>query len=265
MSSIRNSAQARVKSPARVAPPEAEPSKAEATAVAKPERLGAFLGSVTALLQLEQKAPAEDAAARAEVARFVAGFDASTLAKLSVLISAGRDAKAIAEALATPATELAQTPLEFDLAAQQNLRRGLAIARATAFDLERAITDWGTSKGAKRGLEDRVWLSFGRELARSNASEWTCLVAMSAGEALDKVYLCHRDGAWWSFGTLVERPSKSEVTRLSGKQPKGRRKLASLPLGAIVPARCRADRSALRRAASALSARFRRAAKPSAR
>ena len=230
--------------------PSSKPPRSE---LAKPERVGVFLALAHRMVELAHADKTKIEAARLELAQLIKALDPGSRGKLVALMSAGKNAQAISAVLPEPGTESAPEP--FSGASIRDLQRGLGIARATAFDLEQPLEAWARAR-AKAGVEERVWLSFGKELARSTAAEWTCLVAVSPGDALDKVYLRRGDGAWWSFGASLERPPGSEVARLSGKQPKGRRKLSVLPLGAIVPARCRADRSVLRRAAAALSARF---------
>lgn len=242
-------------------------SKAPRSNAARTTREGPFRSQVSRLLELSRSAESAgwDAGAKktkapvlpalSELTAYVQGFDAVTLGKLAILISAGREARDIADA--QPDAEKAPNALELlEPGSFEELQRGLAIAHATQFDLELGLQNWGSRTGRKREIEERVWLRFGRELARSSAAEWACLVSTGAGDMLEKVYLRRGDGAWWSFGALLERPAKAEIAKLKGKQPKGRRKLASLPLGAIVPRRCGADSRALRRAAAAVSACF---------
>lgn len=249
----------------------AEPgSKTPRSVAPKSNREGPFRSQISRLLELSRsaesagwdagatgakKAKAPVLPALTELTDYVQGFDAVTLSKLAILISAGREARDIAEAQPDPA----KTPSALELlepGSFEELQRGLAIANATQFDLELGLPSWSSRVGRKLEIEERVWLRFGRELAQSSAAEWACLVSTGAGDTLDKVYLRRGDGAWWAFGASLERPAKSEIAKLKGKQPKGRRKLASLPLGAIVPRRCGPDRRALHRAASAVSACF---------
>lgn len=242
-------------------------SKAPRSVAPKSEREGPFRSLVSRLLELARaaelagwdagstKVSKQSATALGELSAFTEGFDATTLSKLVSLIRAGREARDIADG--PPETGPAATAqILLEPSAFDELQRGLAIAQATQFDVELGLQHWVSRAGAKRELEERVWLRFGRELAQSSAAEWACLVATDAGDALDKVYMRRGDGAWWSFGAMLERPTKSEIAKLKGKQPKGQRKIASLPLGAIVPRRCRPDRRALHRAASAVSVCF---------
>jgi hypothetical protein len=197
-------------------------------------------------------------AALDELRRFTSDLDAATIAKLIVLTSAGRDAKSIAESFA-PASKAGEPAPEIFKAGEawaEHLKRGLAIAHATDFDLETTVSDWAAKGRPSKSLEDRVWLRFGRELARSASSDWTCLGDVSAGDVLEKVYLRRGDGPWWSFGAWLDRPSRHEVTRLRGQRGKGRRKLATFPIEAVVAHRCARDRAALRRAARAMNVRF---------
>ncbi len=230
--------------------PSSKPPRSE---LAKPERAGAFLTLAHRMVELAHADKTKLEAARVELAQLIKTLEPASRSKLIALMSAGKGVTAISDALPDPSAPGASEP--FSGASIRDLQRGLGIARATGFDLEQPLESWARAR-AKSGVEDRVWLSFGKELARSTASEWTCLVAVSQGDALDKAYLRRGDGAWWSFGSQIERPPASEVARLSARQPKGKRRLSVLPLGAVVPARCRADRAALRRAAASLNARF---------
>jgi hypothetical protein len=241
-------------------------SKAPRSSAPKSERMGPFRSSVSRLIELgrsaervgwrEQGAATKALPAVTELDGFLAALDATARGKLDILIRAGREARDIAETEAPATTTPTARDLLLEPESLDELQRGLAIAQATQFDVELGLQHWASRNGSKREIEDRVWLRFGQELARSSAAEWACLVATGAGDTLDKVYMRRGDGAWWSFGALLERPAKSEIARLKGKPPKGQRKLASLPLAAIVPRRCRADRRALHRAASAVSLCF---------
>jgi hypothetical protein len=191
---------------------------------------------------------------------FARSLDAEVLQKLEALMRAGQDARPLgpsSASLSERGTEVARERELFDgrMASVENLRRGHAIACATKFDLESDIAGWPALLGAA-SLDDRVWLRFGRELASSSPSDWVCLGQVGQGAELEALYLRRGDRRWWSFDTLIDRPSNRAVTReLQSSRPR-RGRLVTLPIDAVVGRRCRADRPALRRAALAMSARL---------
>jgi len=215
-----------------------------------------FARLVGTLLQLAHAAEREPNA-QDELHRFTSDLDPTMVSKVAVIVRAGEDARDISDTLV--ALRGVSTPAQgiWDVQAwAQYLKRGLAIARATGFDLEPTMLDWAAKGPRSKALEDRVWLRFGRELARSIAADWTCFVDLSGGDVLEKVYLRRGSGPWWSFGAFLDRPSKQEVARLRGQRGKGQRKLALLPTKAVLGRRCGRNRTALKRAVSALNACF---------
>ncbi|HEX6271450.1 MAG TPA: hypothetical protein VFZ53_00350 [Polyangiaceae bacterium] len=192
---------------------------------------------------------------------FARSLDGEILQKLETLMRAGRDARPLGPTSATlsergPA-ESAEGLFDDRLASAENLRRGHAIACATRFDLESGIAGWrGSLEGGS--LDERVWLRFGRELALSTPSDWSCLaqVGKASGSELEALYLRRGDGPWWSFDTLIDRPSVRTVSRRLEHLRLRRSRLVTLPLDSVVGRRCRKDRPALRRAAMAMSARL---------
>jgi hypothetical protein len=135
----------------------------------------------------------------------------------------------------------------------QDLQRGLAVACATAFDLELALPRW-TKVGDGASLDDRVWLRFGRELALSRVEEWSCQAVCDSRGQLEKLYLRRGQNAWWSFGALIDRPPGRELQRQ--RSAKGRARLVSLSLQAALARSCRAELRAVHRASMAVSARL---------
>lgn len=191
---------------------------------------------------------------------FVRSLDDETRGKLQTVMHAGREAQALPDAV----TSLAAAPgaaaiRAADLfatgsAAFQDLQRGHAVACATAFDLELKLARWGKVK--ERGsLDERVWLRFGRELARSRVEEWSCHAVVDSREQLEKLYLRCGENPWWSFGALIDRPSARELGGLRAAK-KGRSRVVSLSLQAALARSCRADLRAVHRASMAVSARL---------
>jgi hypothetical protein len=191
---------------------------------------------------------------------FVRSLDDETRGKLQTVMHAGREAQALPDAV----TSLAAAPGAVETraadlfatgsAAFQDLQRGHAVACATAFDLELKLARWGKVK--ERGsLDERVWLRFGRELARSRVEEWSCHAVVDSREQLEKLYLRCGENPWWSFGALIDRPSARELGGLRAAK-KGRSRVVSLSLQAALARSCRADLRAVHRASMAVSARL---------
>jgi len=201
-------------------------------------------------------APSEPSPQLDALKLFVRSLDDDTRGKLRAVMRAGREAAALPDVIAALATEPAP---EADLFAEgavglQHLQRGHALARATAFDLERQLSRW--SKVAKDpSLDERVWLRFGRELARSRADEWTCFALVGADEHIEKLFLRCGKQPWWSFGALIDRPSERKLGVLRSTRS-GRSRILVLPLASALGRPSRGELKAVRRASSALSARL---------
>jgi hypothetical protein len=92
------------------------------------------------------------------------------------------------------------------------LLRGHAIACAAGLDLERSFTDWQARSADD--VDERAWLSFGRQLAKSLPQEWQCLGIVDRGSRrLGKLYLKLGDRAWWSFQALIDRPTRTDMMK----------------------------------------------------
>lgn len=190
----------------------------------------------------------------------IRGLDARTKAKLRTLMYAGRDGRDLAE------TRMAMTQRgdgampaqddDFGLPPLEDLKRGHAIACATMFDLELEIGKWPTPD-ARRSLDERVWLRFGRELAMSEPEQWRCLGTFGPNKRLERLYLRRGEAAWWSFDALPDRPSPTVVQRRRSAK-NGARGSALVPIGfaTIAEHTLRTDRRALRRAVLAVRARL---------
>jgi hypothetical protein len=135
------------------------------------------------------------------------------------------------------------------------LRRGHALACAAGLDLERPMASWAS---AERDLEERAWLSFGRQLANSQPDDWQCLTFTAPGtQQIDKLYLRLGERAWWSFQALLDRPSVRAVNQQQRARNRGRSKAVAAPsLKAIAARSAVAEGRALRRAVRAIRARL---------
>jgi hypothetical protein len=227
--------------------------------------------------ELEAAVPAVRTAYRASVARaagkadalspalealnlFVLSLGDETRGKLQAVMQAGRDARALPDAVTALATAPAATDSEVarlfgqGTGALQDLQRGHAVACATEFDLELKLARWSRARDPA-SLDERVWLRFGRELARSNVEDWSCHALLGTRGQLEKLYLRRGQNAWWSFGALIDRPSTRELaSQRSAKR--GRSRVVNLSLQAVLARSGRADPRALRRASLAVGARL---------
>lgn len=191
---------------------------------------------------------------------FVRSLDDETRGKLQTVMRAGREAQALQDAVAALAEPKGvpegQAPDLFATGstAFQDLQRGHAVACATEFDLELKLSRWGKVR-ERASLDERVWLRFGRELARSRVEEWSCHAVVDSRGRVEKLYLRCGDGPWWSFRTLIDRPSAREVVGLRAAK-RGRSRVLSLSLEAALGRSCRAELRAVQRASMAVSARL---------
>lgn len=217
-------------------------------------------------VSLEQSAPAGDVAASGSSAavlltKALTELGPEVAVKLRTLMVAGRDGRGVtavhvdaksADAEAgSAATDLsASGPALADL-----LRRGHAMACATGFDLEKNISAWPSS--APHTLDERAWLSFGVQLAKSQPDEWTCLGFVGAdARLLTKLYLRLGEHAWWSFRSLLDRPSPAVVDKEKRVLSKSRTKgLTTASLRPMADRSCGTEGRALRRAVKAIRAR----------
>lgn len=190
-----------------------------------------------------------------------------TALKLRTLMVAGRDGRGVT------AVHVDAKPVEGDVSAAADLsangaqlgdylRRGHAMACATGFDIERNITAWPAS--APHTLDERAWLSFGVQLAKSRPEDWTCLGFVGAdAQQLTKLYLRLGEHAWWSFRSLLDRPSAALVDKekraLSSRRSKG---LTTASLKPMADRSCGTEGRALRRAVKAIRARVGVAGEP---
>ena len=214
------------------------------------------------------RAAENEGAALDSLGLFVRTLDQATHDKLETLMRAGRDGRGLADAHVLLSRERVAPGYKApDLfgegqAALQNLQRGHAVACATGFDLERDLEGSVPVEG-RSSLDERVWLRFGRDLALSNPGDWSCLAMVNAKKELLAVFLRLGEKRWWSFDSLIDRPSSRQMARRRSARSSRRGRLVSLSLEALVERRCRTGRKAVRRAALAMSARLGRSRMPS--
>jgi hypothetical protein len=130
------------------------------------------------------------------------------------------------------------------------------MACASGLDIEKPYTEWASA--APQQLEDRVWLSFGRQLAMSRPEDWSCIgfLGTEPGEPLTKLYLRRGELGWWSFHSLLDRPSAAVVE--TQKRALERRRESAVTSGAmqaLAHRTCSAEAVALCRAVKAIRAR----------
>ena len=189
--------------------------------------------------------------------------------KLRTLLIAGRDRRSIGTVNANVSLSDADSGFE-KMAADSvengpllvdYLQRGHAIACACGLDLDGPFASWQSSAAAD--LDDRAWLSFGKQLANSHPGDWECLgvVDPETGD-LNKLYLKLGDNAWWSFQAVIDRPSLANVAK--DRRELGRRRakgMSTHSLNALVERFDKSPGRALRRAARAIRARVGHGAK----
>lgn len=217
-------------------------------------------------VSLEQSAPApaagsEPSAAAALLTKALTELGPEVAVKLRTLMVAGRDGRGVTavhvdakpaegDSGAAAADLSANGPLLADY-----LRRGHAMACATGFDLEKNIAAWPSS--SPHTLDERAWLSFGVQLAKSQPDEWTCVGFVGAdARLLTKLYLRLGEHAWWSFRSLLDRPSTAVVDKEKRVLSKSRSKgLTTASLKLMADRSCGTEGRALRRAVKAIRAR----------
>jgi hypothetical protein len=237
----------------------AVPSKAVAKAAlpAKAPAKAVPSKAVPAVTELESGAGAD---ALADALR---GLAPDAALKLRTLMLAGRDARDLTF-IHRALTEAEQDPVFAALDLGRNasqlfeyLRRGHAIACATRFDLETPIDQWPIAE--RPPLGERVWARFGKELALSDPSAWECLGVFGSTRAklLSKLYLRVGKEVWWSFGSLIDRPSPAVVkAQQKARAGRGAAKVGGGLLRDVIKQECEPDKRALRRAIRAIEARL---------
>ncbi len=152
--------------------------------------------------------------------------------KVRTLMVAGRDGRDVGTVQLDPT--LGDSEAAFATAARDasengplladSLRRGDALACAAAIDLERPLPQWASKQAAT--LHERAWLSFGRQLASSEPDDWQFVGCVEpGGQQIIRLYVKLRDHAWWSFQSVLDRPSSASVSKetraLASRRTKG--------------------------------------------
>ncbi len=208
-------------------------------------------------------------AAEQSLAQALEGLEPESSLKLRTLMVAGRDGRGVT------AVHVEMKPADVDSASATGdlsqsgplladyLRRGHAMACATGLDLEKSIATWPSS--VTHTLDERAWLSFGVQLAKSQPEDWTCLgfVGSDGAQQLTKLYLRLGEHAWWSFRSVLDRPSTAFVDKEKKALAKRRSKgVAGASLKAMADRSCGNEGRALRRAVKAIRARVGIAGEP---
>lgn len=201
--------------------------------------------------------------ARAQLTAALGELDPEMALKIRQLMIAGRDGQSVATVKLN--VSLVDADSAFSVMAADSgengpllieyLLRGHAIACASGIDLDRPLAEW-RSRSADN-LEERAWLSFGKQLANSASADWQCFAIMDPGtQGISKLYVKLGDRAWWSFQAQLDRPTvrgaEKERRALSRRRFKG---ISSNDLEALVLKLNGVQGRALRRAARAICAR----------
>lgn len=202
----------------------------------------------------------EDAQER--LAQALRSYEPEMALKLRTLLVAGRDGRDIGAGNVKPTAgdgDAAFSAMAQDLSDNgpllvEHLRRGYALACAAGVNLERPVAGWAPTTA--QNIDERAWLAFGRQLAKSEPEEWQCLALLdAAAQQINKLYLKLGDNAWWSFQTQIDRPSAATVDK-QGRALKRRSKgMATQSLRAVAQQLRSTEGRALRRAARAIRAR----------
>lgn len=200
--------------------------------------------------------------AREELRCALANVEPDVVVKLHSLMLTGKGGQSFGTASAEPSADEARAALmtmadagEGGPGLIEHLRRGHALACAANMKLDEPLSEWHAQ--APRDLDERAWLSFGKQLASSHPDDWRCLGILNPRtKGLDKLYLKLGDSAWWSFQTVLDRPTLAGVESarraLAKRHSKG---ISTSTLQAVVGQLAGARGRALRRASKAIYAR----------
>jgi hypothetical protein len=209
-------------------------------------------------------AEAASADARACLTTTLRELDPETALKVRTLMIAGRDGQSIG--VVETNVSLSDTASAFAIMADDSsengpllaeyLRRGHAIACAVGIDLDRPLDEW--QMRSTESVEQRAWLSFGRQLANSSPRDWQCLGVVDARtQTISKLYLKLGDRAWWSFQALIDRPTKAGMAKERRVQTRQRtRSFVMSSLDALASKLEGLQGRALQRAGRAIQARI---------
>jgi hypothetical protein len=190
-------------------------------------------------------------------------LDPETALKIRTLMIAGRDGQSIGAV--DVKVSLADTASTFAIMATDSgengpllieyLLRGHAIACAAGIDLDRSLADWQARSADD--VDERAWMSFGRQLAKSLPHEWQCIGVVDPGtRKLAKLYLKLGDRAWWSFQSLIDRPTQGDMAKeQKGLGRRRSRAISTNSLDSLVSELDDVSGRALQRAGRAIRAR----------
>lgn len=177
----------------------------------------------------------------------IAGRDGQSISDVKANLSLS-DADAGFAAMAADSSE--NGPLLVDY-----LRRGHALACAMDLDLDSPLSDWQSPAALDPG--ERAWLNFGKQLAGSLPGDWQCLgILEPTSPGFNRLYLKLGRDAWWSFHTVLARPTPASVDKerraLAERSVKG---ISADTLNALVEQLAQVQGRALERAGRAICAR----------
>jgi hypothetical protein len=173
-----------------------------------------------------------DASPQSRLRQVLESLEPEATLKVRTLMIAGRDRR---DVTTIPLDATLGEPEEALIAAARDasengslladyLRRGYALACASAIALEKPIALWAPNHAAT--LEERAWLSFGRQLATSEPEDWQFFGRVEpGGRQIIRLYVRLPEHAWWSFQALLDRPSSASVSKetraLTARRTKG--------------------------------------------
>ena len=180
-------------------------------------------------------------------------------ARLSTLLNIGREARDLARARTSPPK--ATVPLdvlalcETQTLSERYLERGLAAACAGKLTLDAPAR---TPEGDQRpSVFDRAWSRFGRELASSEPGEWSWFACYKGrSRVVEKLYVRHGKGAWWSFATGLDRPLREQIDVDRRRSKSGRQSSDGSSLESLLNQEGSPSRRALLRALTSVHARL---------
>lgn len=217
------------------------------------------------LQQVEPLAPTERAEA---LRRALQQLEPEMALKIRALLVAGRDGQRIEVAAGaslvagdtsgSASTVFSSLTIDADETGPRlvdDLRRGHAIACAMDIDVDSPIAHWRAPLSPD--LDERAWLSFGKQLAGGKPGDWQGFAVPEApAQGFRKIYLKLGDNAWWSFQAMLDRPTPAGFAKERRALSKRRLKGVSVQtLEALAGKLGNSQGRALRRASRAIRAR----------
>jgi hypothetical protein len=218
-------------------------------------------------------AETQGASSRAQLMAALQELEPEIALKIRTLMIAGRDGQSISDVKAN--LSLSDADAGFAAMAADSsengpllvdyLRRGHALACAMDLNLDSPLSDWQSPATLDSG--ERAWLNFGRQLASSLPGDWQCLGIIEPTSAgFNRLYVKLGHDAWWSFHTVLDRPTPALVDKerraLAERSVKG---ISAGTLDALVEQLAHVQGRALWRASRAICARVGKVNTPSSR